>query len=240
MRHRVGWNSGAIASRVLRLTFKDALHRVRLTACVPVSVLLRVRCRSCSLVSFLSWGSQRSSLHRHTHQESTPTTPLQQAEGEGFGQGRPRPRLVPPTSFLTTSAACSSWALRACFSPQPTMGFITFQAGSCVHLPLPAAFHTTHPHRILDTFVASASRQATRGLDLSSHRCRRSRSRRSDSCVLARILAARSPAVAGSPGRLPKESTCVLGSASCLASSNSPALTRSLLPRLPRFVWLLP
>lgn len=109
----------------------------------------------------------------------------------------------------------------------PTMGFITFQAGPCavsLRRPVPVSRFrppvssgTTHLHRFLDTLVALASRQATRGHDLSSHPARRFLTRRFGPFVRARVSAARSPALASSPDRLPEESTCVPGPASCLA-----------------------
>jgi hypothetical protein len=138
--------------------------------CFSDDVLSRGHCRVCSSTSTLSWGSQSSSLRRHTHQESTPTAPPQQAEREGFGRGHPAPRHVPSTPFLTASTACSSWAPWACCSSQPTMGFITFQVGSRISLLSPA-WASARPIRIGVPTPSSKlpSRHATRVLDLSSH-----------------------------------------------------------------------
>lgn len=174
-------------------------------------------------------------------QKSTPTSSPQQAESKGFGQGLPSPRHVPSTSFLTTSTAYSSWVLRACFSSPPTMGFITFQAGSRVSSCCLQPASTLNPS-------ASVSRHSRHfreppGDPWSRPLFSPARWFRTRGFVLfgpARVFAARSPAFASSPGRLPKESTCVPTPTSCLAAQGSPALTRSLLPRLPREARLHP
>lgn len=81
--------------------------------------------------SFLSWGSQSSSLRRPTFQVSTPTTSLQTSWfGVASVEGCRAPRRVPSMPFSTTSTACSTWALRASCSSLPTLGFITFQVRS--------------------------------------------------------------------------------------------------------------
>lgn len=121
-------------------------------------------------MSILSWGSQSSSLRRHTLQKSTPTTPPQQAEREGFGQGQPvldtfRPRRFSRPRRLTPPGRCEHLAARSRpwdssrFRPVPVFAHAVSSTRS----------HRTHPHRSLDTSVTSASRQATRGHDLSSH-----------------------------------------------------------------------
>jgi hypothetical protein len=108
-----GLGPGGLATRALRLTFEDASHRVRLVCGFGLFGALAGPRPPRLFTSTLSWGSQSSSLRRSTLQESTPASPPQQAGREGFGRGMPCPQRVPSSSFLTTSTACSSWALRA-------------------------------------------------------------------------------------------------------------------------------
>lgn len=115
-----------------------------LTSTPSLRPVCRLRSRRWSLrtsvarvlpMSFLSWGSQSSSLRRSTLQVSTPAPSLQPGWcGVASAEGCHAPRHVPSMPFSTTSTACSTWALRASCSSLPTLGFITFQARS------------SHPH----------------------------------------------------------------------------------------------
>jgi len=109
--------SRLLAPRVLRLTFEDASLRVRLVWPAtsehrPKPVLSAAR-----HASFLSWGSQRPSLHRHTHQVSTPASCMQGASSEGcqlLGLFRPcrfsrLRRLPPPGGRGLVASRYRSW-----------------------------------------------------------------------------------------------------------------------------------
>lgn len=70
--------------------------------------------------------------------------------------------LVPPSWFLSTSTAFSTLELRVCCTPQPTMGFVAFPAGSCLPLRVWAPsrlsqrrFHTLRRFPLIDSRIAS-------------------------------------------------------------------------------------
>jgi len=99
--------------------------------------------------SFLSWGSQRTSLHRQTLQMSTPTRRKRCASVEVL----PDPQHVPSLPFLTTSTVFSIWVERACCVPLPILGFIRFQVVSAPwtrrDTEVPLLAHATNPSKLV-------------------------------------------------------------------------------------------
>lgn len=170
---------GGFATRVLHLTFEDASHRVRPMSSrrslrLPRGAVSTSARHEHSLLGFSKFvppSTHAPGVHSH---RSSPAS--------WEGGLRPRHAMSSTCSVLVVSHDLDGLLLLGAASladPQPTMGFITFQAGSCA-VPswpsllvskglLPGVPGTTHPHRSLDTLVAFASRQATRGHDLSSH-----------------------------------------------------------------------
>lgn len=242
-RRRVGWNP--VASPLVSFTSPSKTHRIACGPCprVGLSGSLAGPCPPLLVMSTLSWGSQSSSLRRHTLQESTPTAPPQQAGREGFGRGMPCPRRVPSSSFLTTSTACSSWALRASRTRSRPWDSSRFRPVRALFLPGPRSLSPrgsfqgfpARPIRIGVSTPSSLSRAARRPVVTTSLlTCSplprpKARSLRAGACLRCALTGSRQLA-----GPSPEGVDLCAGSCELPRGSCSPASTRSLLPRLPR------